>query len=96
MSHNVLNPELELLTDDSSETADAAELHALRTAPIITGDALQDIGLDVIPQRAVYGQLLEQHADGFPLLPEAAQLYINTNAPFSALVCGVQVYCLPL
>ena len=85
-----IHPELELLAEDDL-TSDDAEVHALRTAPIITGDALSLIGSDNLPQRAVYGQLLEQRAVGFPLHPEVPQLYINTNAPFSALVCGVQV-----
>ncbi|VDB85071.1 unnamed protein product [Peniophora sp. CBMAI 1063] len=89
MNH-ILHPELELLSDDGLHAADTVGLHALRTAPIVTGDALQDIGLETLPQRAVYGELLEQHADGFPLHAQVPQLYINTNAPFSALVCGVQ------
>ena len=91
MMSSDLNPELALLIDDGMQTADGAEWHALRTAPIITGDAFAELGPDLVPQRAVYGQVLSQHAAGFPLHPQAPQLYINTNAPFSGMLCGVQV-----
>lgn len=93
------DPEDALLALPSSTTADEAATHALRTAPIITSDALYHLGPGVIPQRAVYGRLLSQHAPGFPsqctadrkAKGGAGKVYVNTNAPFSALVCGVQV-----
>ncbi|VDC07734.1 unnamed protein product [Peniophora sp. CBMAI 1063] len=92
------DPEDSLLALPSSTTADSANTHALRTAPIITSDALIHLGPGVIPQRAVYGRLLSQHAPGFPSQCRAdrkakggaGKVYVNTNAPFSALVCGVQ------
>ncbi|KZV75963.1 hypothetical protein PENSPDRAFT_680683 [Peniophora sp. CONT] len=92
------DPEDALLPLPSSSAADEADTHALRTAPIITSDALHHLGPGVIPQRAVYGRLLAQHAPGFPSQSVAerkgkggtGKVYVNTNAPFSALVCGVQ------
>lgn len=93
------DPEDALLELPSSSAADEADTHALRTAPIVTSDALFHLGQGVIPQRAVYGRLVAQHAPGFPTQCRAdrkgkggaGKVYVNTNAPFSALVCGVQV-----
>ncbi|KIP04589.1 hypothetical protein PHLGIDRAFT_189641 [Phlebiopsis gigantea 11061_1 CR5-6] len=82
--------ELELLGDDTSEDESTGSAHAFRTAPIFTGDALQSLGTTVLPQRALYGRVLAQQVPNFPLRPHNRKLYINTNAPFSALVCGVQ------
>ena len=85
------DPELELLGDDTSEDESTGSAHAFRTAPIFTGDALQSLGSTVLPQRALYGRVLAQNVPTFPTHPLNRKLYINTNAPFSALVCGVQV-----
>ncbi|KAI0314555.1 hypothetical protein OF83DRAFT_1136202 [Amylostereum chailletii] len=88
---NIQDPELALLGDDPSlDTTASYNTHAFRTSPVFTGDALHELGDNIMPQRAVYGRVLAQHAAGFPEKPTSPQLYINTNAPFSALVCGVQ------
>ena len=57
----------------------------------LTEDAFNDAGMEVFPQRACYGRIIEQDVPGFPLRPDGQKLYVNTNAPFSAVVCGVQV-----
>ncbi|GJE88165.1 hypothetical protein PsYK624_042480 [Phanerochaete sordida] len=80
-------PEYALLGGDTPQTSDAAA-HAFRTAPVFTGDALDTLGPAILPQRAVYGRVLEQHANGFPAVPAAPVLYINTNTPFSGLGTG--------
>lgn len=90
------DPELKLLTQirhgSTSQTlAHNAINHSHRTAPILTGDAARILGNTVVPQRAVYGRLLSQHIDGVEQLPTTPKLYINSNAPFSAVVCGLQV-----
>lgn len=87
------DPELDLLGDDlvPGDEADAAANHALRTAPLITGDAYEELGHKIFPQRALYGRIVSQHSSRLPEHPRSAKVYINTNAPFSALVCGVQV-----
>lgn len=89
------DPELELLGEDAPEDESTGSAHAFRTAPIFTGDALGTLGVNVLPQRALYGRVLAQIASGFPTRPSNKKLYINTNAPFSALVCGVQVSEMP-
>ncbi|EKM56166.1 uncharacterized protein PHACADRAFT_145298 [Phanerochaete carnosa HHB-10118-sp] len=81
-------PEYALLSGDRPK--DDATGHAFRTAPVFTGDALDALGPAVLPQRAVYGRVVSQRADGFPSSPVSPVLYINTNAPFSGLVCGLQ------
>jgi hypothetical protein len=65
--------------------------HTLRTAPILTGDAVDSLPTHVAPQRAVYGRIIAQHILGFPVKPVSPVVYINSNTPFSGLVCGVQV-----
>lgn len=90
------DPEFDLLGQDPldiDESSGAA--HAFRTAPVITGDAFHALGSDVFPQRALYGRIISQQVPGFAVRPHSPKIYINTNAPFSALVCGVQVYYVP-
>ncbi|KAI0796526.1 hypothetical protein C8Q75DRAFT_790700 [Abortiporus biennis] len=74
--------ELELLTPQGScrdlDTRILRE-HEISTAPLVTRAAFVAAGgQKTFPQRGVLGQLLDY------------ELYINTNAPFSTLVCGVQ------
>ncbi|KAF8651035.1 hypothetical protein AX16_004898 [Volvariella volvacea WC 439] len=64
--------------------------HSYKTAPVITGDAAERLGEGVIPQRAVYGGILSQVIDGEECESSIPKLYINTNAPFSAVICGLQ------
>lgn len=94
-AYSELEPELDLLGDDPSisEEGSAAMNHARRTAPVLTGDALSILGSNLIPQRALYGRIISQHSQGIPERATIPQIYINTNAPFSAVVCGVQVRC---
>ena len=88
------DPELDLLGDEPLEDESAGSMHAFRTAPIFTGDAFAVLGSSILPQRALYGRVIAQRAPSFPVKLTTPKLYINTNAPFSALVCGVQVCAL--
>jgi hypothetical protein len=88
--------ELELLGSHPSEESrgideSGAGDHTLLTAPIFTGDAVQALSKEITPQLAVYGRIISQHVPGFPDRTVSPKLYINSNTPFSALVCGVQV-----
>jgi hypothetical protein len=78
---------LEEFNDEDSLSRD----HSVRTAPVFTRDALSIVGEIGLPQRAMYGRVISQHAPGFPTELSDPKVYINTNAPFSALICGVQV-----
>jgi hypothetical protein len=94
MPSTILDPEDELLSIGSSQAYPGDEPdHADRTAPVFTKEALDVLGEDVLPQRALYGSILAQRATGLPetLEPSKAKLYVNTNSPFSGVVCGVQV-----
>jgi hypothetical protein len=89
-----LDPEDELLSLGSShDSRGVGSNHAVRTAPVFTKEVLDVVGNSVLPQRALYGSILAQRATGFPeiLDPFKAKLYVNTNSPFSGVVCGVQV-----
>jgi hypothetical protein len=91
----ILLDETDLLGPEPSDDDDLQSMsrhdHAVVTAPVLTGDALHTVGADVFPQTALYGRILSQHGDGLSKRSTDGRLYINTNAPFSALVCGVQV-----
>lgn len=87
-----LSPEAELLFRYVSSSQHDTDLslagsHSMRTAPLFTNEALNVIGTTVLPQRAVYGNVLHSLQEPSPL----TKLYVNTNAPFSAVVCGLQV-----
>ncbi|KAI0344940.1 hypothetical protein BDW22DRAFT_1469295 [Trametopsis cervina] len=84
------DPELDLLGDDPSTEYTAGAHHSSRTAPVFSGDALDMLGTSVFPQRALYGRLISQHAPQLAERPSVPKVYINTNTPFSAVVCGVQ------
>lgn len=81
--------------------ADQAGDHSVRTAPVFTSEALAVLGEGVMPQRAVYGSVLSLHGGGGgggsnesdeeTMQGRGSRLYMNTNAPFSAVVCGLQV-----
>jgi hypothetical protein len=85
---DLLGPEA--FPDDASSQTNSHD-HAVVTAPILTGDALDILGMAMFPQRALYGRVVSQYGNGVPTRPDNSRLFINTNAPFSALVCGVQV-----
>lgn len=89
----VLDPEDEILAYENFHgRADRNAVdHSVITAPVFTRDALDVVGIDVLPQRALYGRVIAQHVPGFPSALKNAKVYVNTNAPFSGLVCGVQV-----
>ena len=95
MSLGYFDPELDLLSEEPApgEHTASASSHALRTAPIFTGDVLDELSHRIFPQRALYGRVIAQHTSSSSQSDEivSPKLYINTNTPFSALVCGVQV-----
>ncbi|EIN04825.1 hypothetical protein PUNSTDRAFT_138025 [Punctularia strigosozonata HHB-11173 SS5] len=65
-------------------------LPELQAAPVFTGEALALAGEATFPQHALYGLVLEQEATGFASTVQSSEVFVNSNAPFSALVCGVQ------
>lgn len=72
---------------------DQSTNHSLRTAPVFTSDALEVLGNKVIPQRAVYGSVVSSEDSDIEESEyrKPSKLYVNTNAPFSAVICGLQV-----
>ncbi|KAI6151531.1 hypothetical protein BKA82DRAFT_4100264 [Pisolithus tinctorius] len=65
--------------------------HEMRTAPLITREAFVAAGFkDRVLQYGVLGETLSIHSKSGAHVPIDPRLYINTNAPLSAVVCGVQ------
>ncbi|KIJ59412.1 hypothetical protein HYDPIDRAFT_177831 [Hydnomerulius pinastri MD-312] len=63
----------------------------MRTAPLITREAYIAGGFQKrSTQYGVIGETLSIHSKSSVHVPVDPRLYINTNAPFSAVVCGVQ------
>jgi hypothetical protein len=99
--HDDLSPEVDLLgddpacSDDEDDRALDAHDHSLVTAPILTGDVLGALGTGIFPETALYGRVLSQRGEGLPRKSADGRVFINTNAPFSAVVCGAQVRHLP-
>ena len=63
----------------------------MMTAPIITGDVYDALDAETVPQVAVLGRVISQHSAGFPRKTQGPKLLVNTNSPFSAVICGLQV-----
>ncbi|KAI0939675.1 hypothetical protein AcW1_004629 [Taiwanofungus camphoratus] len=83
--------EFELLNQASLETRKKI-VHELRTAPLAARAAYVAAGLDddEDSQYGVFGSVLAIYDKGVHEVPEDPRLYVHTNAPFSAIVCGVQ------
>ncbi|KAG8862279.1 hypothetical protein FRB96_001858 [Tulasnella sp. 330] len=66
--------------------------HEVVTAPLVTRDAyLFGEGLrSSIPQYGILGSIVSIHSQSTVDSHEDPRIYLNTNAPFSAVVCGVQ------
>jgi len=83
--------ELTLLHDGANDAQGRSREHELRTAPIVTRDAYVAAGYrDNMTQYGVLGRALHIFNKSQAYSPIDPRLYINTNAPFSAIVCGVQ------
>ncbi|KAE9410324.1 hypothetical protein BT96DRAFT_871161 [Gymnopus androsaceus JB14] len=65
------------------------ETHELKDAPIMTREAFLRCG-SAAAQYGVLGRAVSCHFKKDVQTFEDPRLYLNTNAPFSALVCGVQ------
>ncbi|KAI0952581.1 hypothetical protein AcV7_008333 [Taiwanofungus camphoratus] len=79
------------LMDYTSPESDEAGDHEVKTAPLLTRDAYLSTGLFERPsQYGVLGAVISIHDKTGSESPHDPRLYINTNAPLSALVCGVQ------
>ncbi|OCH86212.1 hypothetical protein OBBRIDRAFT_738413 [Obba rivulosa] len=90
--HPSFQEEYELLEHLALDERDAKD-HELRTAPVLTRDAYDLAGAQSsFPQRGVLGSVLKIYDKSHESAdqPEDSRLYVNTNAPFSAIVCGVQ------
>ncbi|KAF8803657.1 hypothetical protein BYT27DRAFT_7144034 [Phlegmacium glaucopus] len=65
--------------------------HDLATAPLLTREAyLFTASTGRATQYGVLGKALAIHSKSKSEVPNDQRLYLNTNAPFSALICGVQ------
>ncbi|ETW84550.1 hypothetical protein HETIRDRAFT_473230 [Heterobasidion irregulare TC 32-1] len=96
-SHSAVDFDLKdesLLLNNLSFNTDSgeSETHELRTAPIFTREAYLEanLGKNVL-QYGVLGTIMSiRSPSGAQSPPTDRRLYVNTNAPFSAVVCGVQ------
>ncbi|KZP03786.1 hypothetical protein FIBSPDRAFT_879146 [Athelia psychrophila] len=90
MKDSVKSAEFELLGEKCGNSHDSSKDHEMHTAPLLTRDAFVLAAKeDISMQYGVLGETLAicpntsiQHAD--------RRLYLNTNTPFSAVLCGVQ------
>ncbi|KAG8892232.1 hypothetical protein FRC01_014276, partial [Tulasnella sp. 417] len=84
-----LEDEFDLLGGDDIEEGPT---HEIITAPLITRDAFAfgEGLLKTVPQYGVLGSILSVHEQGRREEFKDRRMYLNTNAPFSAVVCGVQ------
>ncbi|KAI0265152.1 hypothetical protein BC834DRAFT_1033285 [Gloeopeniophorella convolvens] len=93
--HGVITDEGELTSSPvDTNVEEIAGSHDLKTAPLLTRKAyLRDHMNQVINQYGVFGTIIDPRQLRAPVDSwddDSARLYLNTNTPFSALVCGVQ------
>ncbi|KAK7695533.1 hypothetical protein QCA50_000169 [Cerrena zonata] len=82
--------ELDLLNHTALESSDRTD-HELYTAPILTRGAFLAGGFSgKSSQYGVLGGVVTVYDQKKKDVPDDPRIYVNTNAPFSALVCGVQ------
>lgn len=83
--------ELQLLHDNLSNLKARSKEHEIRTAPVITRDAYVAAGYrEETSQYGVLGRTMSIFNGSMSYAPVDPRLYVNTNAPFSAVICGVQ------
>ncbi|KAI0356495.1 hypothetical protein OH77DRAFT_1423428 [Trametes cingulata] len=71
--------------------ADATDEHEVITAPLLTREAYIAAGMSQKrSQYGVFGSVISIRDKAYGYAPQDPRLYVNTNAPFSAIVCGVQ------
>ena len=58
---------------------------SIRQAPLLASDVVAAHYKDLLPQYGLLGSLEDEEDDGID-----PQLFLNTNVPFSAFICGVQ------
>ncbi|KAI0637943.1 hypothetical protein C8Q77DRAFT_1070335 [Trametes polyzona] len=82
--------EFSFLNLDSS-LENVSNEHEVVTAPLLTRGAFVAAGMhDKRPQYGVLGSVTAICEQQTGYRPQDPRLYLNTNAPFSAVVCGVQ------
>jgi hypothetical protein len=89
MVDHIDDPELQLLSS-SNRVGGSPMQHELHNSPLVTHAASIQLP-HVFPQRGLLGSVLEIRGKGFQTTPKDKRVYINTSAPCSAVVCGVQV-----
>ncbi|KAG1817521.1 uncharacterized protein BJ212DRAFT_1349680 [Suillus subaureus] len=83
--------ELKHLQSLTVDTSDLSKDHELQTAPLITREAYITARYKKhSTQYGVMGQVLSIHSKSSAYVPVDPRLYVNTNTPFTAVVCGVQ------
>jgi len=79
----------QLLIDPNSHGAanvsSSAIERSIRQSPLITADIVAEYYQDLLPQYGLLGSLESEHADA-----TNTPLFLNSNVPFSAFICGVQ------
>lgn len=91
MDTDVSRPaEFTLLGDKSHVDLLNSFKHQLVTAPLFSREAYELCETDQNRQYGVLGSILGIGGQEDRSVPEDRRLYLNTNAPFSAVVCGVQ------
>jgi hypothetical protein len=74
------------LDDAAEESGEGASTGDLKNAVLFTGDMIDQSRHNDFPQ---YG-LLASSDSTYSAIPSDPRLFLNTNIPFSAFVCGVQ------
>ncbi|KIK08362.1 hypothetical protein K443DRAFT_672389 [Laccaria amethystina LaAM-08-1] len=92
MASDSQDEEWQLLYESDSEDSYTRSIqeHDLITAPLMTREALIRSNQSMRTQYGLLGKVLAIHSKGHTEVPKDQRLYLSSNAPFSALVCGVQ------
>ncbi|KAB5592355.1 hypothetical protein CTheo_4179 [Ceratobasidium theobromae] len=85
-----LDAEFSLLDIGDSNQPSGSDDHELKTAPLVTREAL-DLGVnDHVKQYGLLGQVAAVYSKARIERFRDPRIYVNTNAPMSTIVCGVQ------
>lgn len=83
---STLDQQLELLNFDSELTEEAeSSIHNVKNAVLFSGTTLDHYGHQVLPQYGLLGSSALTSTK-----TSDSRLFLNTNIPFSAFICGVQ------
>ena len=88
-SHHHFCNSSDLLDSDICSSEHERSRHDIRNAVLVSANILQEAGKELLPQYGLLGTFSYESAEPSHIQADE-RIFLNTNIPFSAFICGVQ------